>query len=110
MYRYNFHAPEGKEMSVFRVTESSGLNPNEFVSKQVFSKSKYGTQIPMFITHSKDFKQDGTAPGYQYGYVSVLFLNKTKPNWKEGINQMELFFCFIRVDSPLVSMHSFLLI
>ncbi|EGG06431.1 prolyl endopeptidase [Melampsora larici-populina 98AG31] len=68
IYRYNFDAPEGKEMSLFRVTELSGLNPDEFVSKQVFYKSKDGTQIPMFITHRKDFKQDGTAPGYQYGY------------------------------------------
>ncbi|KAH9813561.1 prolyl endopeptidase [Melampsora americana] len=68
IYRYNFNAPEGEEMSVFRVTELSGLNPNDFVSKQVFYESKDGTQIPMFITHRKDFKQDGTAPGFQYGY------------------------------------------
>lgn len=61
-------------MSVFRETKVAGLRTDDFVSKQVFYTSKDGTRIPMFITHHKDFKQDGTAPAIQYGYVSHLSL------------------------------------
>lgn len=59
-------------MSCFRVTQLGGLNPDDFISKQVFYTSKDGTRVPMFITHHKDFKQDGTAPALQYGYVCLL--------------------------------------
>ncbi|KAG0144673.1 hypothetical protein CROQUDRAFT_47007 [Cronartium quercuum f. sp. fusiforme G11] len=68
VYRYRLDAPEGQELSVFRKTELAGLNPDDFVSEQVFYNSKDGTRIPMFITHHKDFKRDGTAPALQYGY------------------------------------------
>lgn len=60
-------------MTEYRKTLLGGLNSNDFVSKQVFYESKDGTKVPMFIVHMKDFKQDGTAPAIQYGYVSFIF-------------------------------------
>ncbi|WAR60676.1 hypothetical protein PtB15_9B615 [Puccinia triticina] len=57
-----------RELVEFRKTQISGLNSDDFVSKQVFYKSKDGTKVPMFIVHRKDFKQDGTAPAIQNGY------------------------------------------
>jgi prolyl oligopeptidase len=41
---------------------------SQYVSKQVFYKSKDGTQVPMIITHHKDAQLDGTNPTMLYGY------------------------------------------
>lgn len=35
---------------------------------QVFYSSKDGTQIPMFLVHSRGLKKDGTHPVFLYGY------------------------------------------
>ncbi|POW16479.1 hypothetical protein PSTT_01368 [Puccinia striiformis] len=67
-YRYSFDRPEGQELSVFRKMPVNGIDSGDLVSKQVFYESKDGTRVPMFIIHHKDYKQDGTAPGLQYGY------------------------------------------
>jgi prolyl oligopeptidase len=40
----------------------------EYETKQVFYTSKDGTKIPMFITHKKGIKLDGTNPTFLYGY------------------------------------------
>ncbi len=44
------------------------FNPNDYVEKQVFYKSKDGTKIPMFVVHKKDLKMDGSHPTYLYAY------------------------------------------
>ncbi len=44
------------------------FNPDDFVTEQVFYKSKDGTQVPMFITAKKGFKRDGSNPTLLYGY------------------------------------------
>jgi prolyl oligopeptidase len=44
------------------------FNPNDYETKQVFYNSKDGTRVPMFITHKKGLKLDGTNPTYLYGY------------------------------------------
>ena len=44
------------------------FDPDQFEVKQVFYTSKDGTRIPMFITHKKDIKLDGTNPTLLYGY------------------------------------------
>lgn len=36
--------------------------------RQVFVTSKDGTKVPMFITHKKGLKLDGTNPTLLYGY------------------------------------------
>jgi prolyl oligopeptidase len=41
---------------------------DEYETKQVFYPSKDGTKIPMFITHKKGIKLDGTNPTMLYGY------------------------------------------
>lgn len=41
---------------------------DDFETKQVFYTSKDGTKIPMFITHKKGIKLDGTNPCFLFGY------------------------------------------
>ncbi len=44
------------------------FNPEDFETKQVFYTSKDGTKVPMFITHKKGLKLDGTNPTLLYAY------------------------------------------
>ena len=44
------------------------FNPDDYTVEQVFYPSKDGTKVPMFITHKKGIKLDGTNPTLLYGY------------------------------------------
>jgi prolyl oligopeptidase len=44
------------------------FNPDDYETKQVFYKSKDGTNIPMFIVHKKGLKMNGKNPTYLYAY------------------------------------------
>ncbi|XP_053206099.1 prolyl endopeptidase-like isoform X2 [Panonychus citri] len=65
-YRYDFK--QDSDISIFRETPVKGFDASQIEMKQVFYPSKDGTLIPMFILHSKDFKQDGESPCLLYGY------------------------------------------
>ena len=41
---------------------------SRYSTERVFFNSKDGTRVPMFITHRKDLKKDGTNPTMLYGY------------------------------------------
>jgi len=41
---------------------------SDYVTEQVFFKSKDGTEVPMFITHKKGVEYDGNNPTFLYGY------------------------------------------
>ncbi|MFN2453159.1 MAG: prolyl oligopeptidase family protein [Pyrinomonadaceae bacterium] len=64
VYRYDMRT--GKS-TVFRQPKVD-FNPNDYETKQVFYNSKDGTRVPMFITHKKGLKLDGTNPTYLYAY------------------------------------------
>ncbi len=63
---FKYDVTTGTSESFFK-TELK-FNPEDYVEKQVFYKSKDGTEIPMFIVHAKDLKMDGNNPTYLYGY------------------------------------------
>ena len=44
------------------------LDLSEFVTEQVFVKSKDGTKVPVFLTYKKGTKKDGESRVYLYGY------------------------------------------
>ena len=44
------------------------FNPQDYETRQVFYTSKDGTRVPMFITHKKGLKMDGSNPTILYGY------------------------------------------
>ncbi|WP_414625054.1 prolyl oligopeptidase family serine peptidase [Calothrix sp. CCY 0018] len=64
IYRYDLVT--GKS-TVFREPKVD-FNADNYETKQIFYKSKDGTQVPMFIVHKKGIKLDGNNPTYLYGY------------------------------------------
>ena len=59
---------ETGDSRVFRTTDISGFNPDDYVTEQVFYPSADGTEIPMFITYKKGLERNGKNPVYLYGY------------------------------------------
>jgi prolyl oligopeptidase len=75
---YSFTSPLNPT-TVFRFDPATGksapfdppkltFDPSAFVTERVFATSKDGTRVPMFITHRKDLKKDGSNPTMLYGY------------------------------------------
>ncbi|MBM3969619.1 MAG: S9 family peptidase [Planctomycetes bacterium] len=44
------------------------FSPDDYEVSQVFYKSKDGTRVPMFLSHKKGLKRDGSNPTLLYGY------------------------------------------
>jgi prolyl oligopeptidase len=55
------------QSSLFRRSEVK-FNPDDYEVKQIFYTSKDGTRVPMFISHKKGLKLDGSNPTLLYGY------------------------------------------
>lgn len=64
IFRYNMITGESK---LFRRADVK-FNPDEYETSQIFYTSRDGTKIPMFITHRKGLKRDGSNPTLLYGY------------------------------------------
>ncbi|HYO13880.1 MAG TPA: prolyl oligopeptidase family serine peptidase [Thermoanaerobaculia bacterium] len=65
IFRYDLTT--GKS-TVFRDPRIKGFDPSLYETKQVFFTSRDGTRVPMFVTHRKGLKLDGSNPVYLYGY------------------------------------------
>ncbi|PWZ03608.1 hypothetical protein BCV70DRAFT_197810 [Testicularia cyperi] len=57
-----------KKQTAYYDTQVEGIKAEDFVSEQVFVTSKDGTRVPMFVTHPKTAKKDGTSPAILYFY------------------------------------------
>jgi prolyl oligopeptidase len=64
IYRYDIATGKSKLLRTSKVK----FDPEAYVTKQVFYKSKDGTKVPMFITHKKGVQLDGSNPTILYGY------------------------------------------
>ena len=64
IYRYDLKT--GK--SVLYKEPKVAFDPDEYVTRQVFYKSKDGTKVPMFISHKKGIQLDGNNPTLLYAY------------------------------------------
>ncbi len=64
IFRYDLKTGES---NLYRKSGAK-FDPDQYVSKQVFYKSKDGTRVPMIISHRKGLKLDGSNPTILYGY------------------------------------------
>ena len=64
IFRYDFKTGG---TSVFKAP-TIDFDPSGYETQQVFYASKDGTRVPMFITHKKGLRLDGSNPTYLYGY------------------------------------------
>ncbi len=64
IYRYNIATGKSDR---FRSAEVN-LDPDLFVTEQVFFNSKDGTRVPMFLTYRKGMVKNGNNPVLIYGY------------------------------------------
>ena len=62
--RYDFATRQLEQHS----PEAAGVDPDDFVTEQIWAESKDGTRIPMFVTHRADLVPDGATPTILYGY------------------------------------------
>lgn len=64
IYRYDIASGNSE---VFRAPDVD-FDPLQFETKQIFFASRDGTRIPMFITHKRGIKLDGSNPTLLYAY------------------------------------------
>ncbi len=64
IYRYDF---TGGALTLYHAPELD-FDASGYETTQVFYSSKDGTRIPMFLTHKKGLKLDGSNPTLLYGY------------------------------------------
>lgn len=64
VYRYDVT----KNSSTLFKAPTTQFDPDDYESRQVFTSSKDGTKVPMFIVHRKGLKLDGNNPTLLYAY------------------------------------------
>ncbi len=64
IFQYNIQSGESTLFKQAKVD----FNPEDYETKQVFYKSKDGTEVPMFIVYKKGIALNGQNPTYLYGY------------------------------------------
>ncbi len=64
IYRYDVASGQSSLYKQAKVA----FNPDDFVTEQVFYKSKDGTKVPMFLTYKKGLEKNSSNPTLLYGY------------------------------------------
>ncbi len=59
------------------------FDQDRFVTERLFATSKDGTRVPLFVSHARDVKLDGSAPAILYGYGG--FRVSLQPAFVEGV-------------------------
>lgn len=64
-------------------TSEVNFDKSDYVTKQIFAKSKDGTMVPAFVTHKKDLELNGENPTMLYAYGG--FNNPIMPYFKPAV-------------------------
>ncbi|WP_240838833.1 prolyl oligopeptidase family protein [Acidaminobacter sp. JC074] len=79
LFAYDF---ELQRTGVFKESKIS-YDSSDYITEQIFSKSKDGTMIPSFVTYKKGTSLNGSNPTMLYAYGG--FNNAVKPNFKPSV-------------------------
>ncbi|HMS55976.1 MAG TPA: prolyl oligopeptidase family serine peptidase [Fimbriimonadaceae bacterium] len=85
IYEYSISTGQSRKLWQPKVD----FKPDQFITKQVFYKSKDGTRIPMFVSHKRGLKMDGTNPTLLYAYggfnaSTTPFFSPSRLMWMEA--------------------------
>lgn len=64
IYRFDV---ETRQQQVFRKPQVA-FRPDDYVTQQIFYRSDDGTRVPMFVTHRRSIRLDGSNPALLQGY------------------------------------------
>ncbi len=67
IYSLSTSARAGR-LRVFSKLDLPGVDPSRYAIERIFSTSKDGTRVPMFVVRRRDLALDGQAPVYMSGY------------------------------------------
>lgn len=67
---YDLNMKTGKRTLRKREEVLGGYDPANYIAQRIWVTARDGARIPVSLLYRKDFKRDGTAPLYQYGYGS----------------------------------------
>lgn len=67
IYRCDAESTDPTPALYKRIT-TQGFSPDDFCTEQLWTKSKDGTEIPMFVVHRKGLNMNGRNPTLLYGY------------------------------------------
>jgi prolyl oligopeptidase len=76
-YRYDLKTGR----STAAVRDPTSFDPAPFITEQVFATSKDGTRVPVFVTHRRDMRYDGSTPTVLYGYGGFGVVWTVTPNF-----------------------------
>ncbi|MEZ5464031.1 MAG: S9 family peptidase [Lysobacteraceae bacterium] len=65
---YDLDVFSGQRAERKRQTVPGGYEPGNYRSERRFIEARDGTEVPVSLVYRKDFRRDGRAPLYQYGY------------------------------------------
>lgn len=73
------------ELATGRSTEAArdpiAFDPAPFVTEQLFATSKDGTRVPVFVTHRRDMRYDGSTPTILWAYAAYGDLFTVTPTF-----------------------------
>jgi prolyl oligopeptidase len=78
-YVYDVRANDSRPFEPPKLT----FDPARFQTERVFFRSKDGTRVPMFVTHRRDLKRDGSNPTMLYAYGG--FSSSSRPGFRPDV-------------------------
>jgi prolyl oligopeptidase len=78
---WSHHLTTGETEIIER--SAAAIDPDHYITEQVFAQSADGTMVPVFLTRHRDLAADGQAPAllYAYGGFDIPITPSFSPEW-----------------------------